>query len=153
TPPPAPPPAAKPPTPAPAPVAKAPTPTPPPPPAQPPAQLSIFDEADEGIAAPDWLANLGVGNELPPEPMEAEPEPAAPSLSWLESLAVDSSSAVPDFDLSSLGKELEPIAEAPSTDVNPVNWLESLSQNLDDVVAVTPTASNPVNWLENLAQE
>ncbi len=170
TPPPASAPAVKPPVPAPA--AKAPEPpptsipkpvvpapvakTPPPEPIAPPAaaQLPIFDAPDEGIPAPDWLANLGIGNELPPEPVEAEPEPTSPSLSWLESLAVDSSSALPEFDLSSLGKELTPaITETPSMDTNPVNWLESLSQNQVDVAPAAPAASNPVNWLESLAQE
>src|SRR5262249_14940488 len=120
-----------------------------------PAQLSIFDQPDEGIPAPDWIANLGVGNELPPEPVEAvssEPEPATASLSWLESLAVDSGAALPELDLSSLGMELTPVAETPSTETNPVNWLESLAQNQADVMPA-PAASNPVNWLENLAQE
>ena len=67
-PPPPPAPVAKPVVPA-APVAKAP---PPAPPAQPAAaQLPIFAEPEGAIPAPDWLASLGVGNELPPEPVEA----------------------------------------------------------------------------------
>ncbi len=138
-----PPPAAQPP----APVIK----TPPPAPA---AQLPIF-QPEPVTEAPDWLANLGIDNELPPEPVEDEPKAAAsPSLSWLESLAVDSSSALPEFDLSSLGKELEPTnAVSASTETNPVNWLESLAQNQDDVTPAAPVASNPVNWLESLAQE
>ncbi len=72
----------------------------------------------------------------------------------MESLAVDSSSELPEFDLSSLGKELTPaVAETPSADTNPVNWLESLTQDQDDIVPAAPVASNPVNWLESLAQE
>lgn len=138
---------------APAPVAKPIVAAPQPPaPAQPAAQLPIFDQPESAIEAPDWLANLGVGNELPAEPFEEEPAPAAPSLSWLESLAVDSSSSMPDFDLSSLGKELTPAAAAPA-ETNPVNWLESLAQNDLDIAPAEPAASNPVNWLENLAQE
>jgi len=129
----------------------------PPPAAQPTAaQLPIFNQAEPKTEAPDWLANLGVGNELPPEPVEEEPEEvAAPSLSWLESLAVDSGSALPEFDLSSLGKELEQptITEPAAKETNPVNWLESLAQNQADVAPAAPTASNPVNWLESLAQE
>lgn len=127
--------------------------TPEPPVAQPAAQLSIFDEPEKVIEAPDWLANLGMDNELPPEP-EAEttaPEPAGASLSWLESLAVDSGSALPDFDLSSLGKELEPATAAPSSvPTSPVDWLASLSQEQEEVLP--SAASNPVDWLENLAQ-
>lgn len=123
-----------------------------PPPAA--AQLPIFNQPEPVSEAPDWLANLGIDNELPPEPVEAETEASAPSLSWLESLAVDSSGGMPEFDLSSLGKELEPTAAAPaSTETNPVNWLESLAQNQADIAPAAPAASNPVNWLESLAQE
>lgn len=126
---------------------------PPAPPAQPAAQMSIFDEPAQ-IEAPDWLANLGMGNELPPEPIEDAPETAAPSLSWLESLAVDSNNSLPDFDLSALGSELTPASSASAPiETNPVNWLESLAQNSLDVAPPQPAASNPVNWLENLAQE
>lgn len=159
---PAPPPAAK--APEPTPVAKAPEPPPvvkapePPAPAAQPsaAQLSIFDDPEPVLEAPDWLANLGMDNELPPEPVDepAAPEPAGASLSWLESLAVDSSSAMPEFDLSSLGKELEPI-EAVSSGSSTVDWLENLAQNQDDIIPAAAEAvpSDPVNWLESLAQE
>ncbi len=128
---------------------------PPAPAAQPAAaQMPIFDQPEPVIEAPDWLANLGIDNELPPEPTEAEAETTAPSLSWLESLAVDSSSELPEFDLSSLGKELEPSAAEPaSVDTNPVNWLESLAQNQTDITPAATAPSNPVNWLESLAQE
>ncbi len=159
TPPPAPAPVAKPAVPA-QPAAKVPPPVAQPPAAKapPPAhvQSSIFSEPESAIEAPDWLANLGVGNELPPEPIEAEPEPAPASLSWLESLAVDSGSSLPEFDLSSLGKELETSTPEPAkADTNPVNWLESLAQNQEDIIPAAPAAaaSNPVNWLESLAQE
>ncbi len=130
-------------------------PPPPAPAAQPTAaQLPIFSQPEPKTEAPDWLANLGIDNELPPEPIEDEPEATAPSLSWLESLAVDSGSALPEFDLSSLGKELEPSAPEPATtETNPVNWLESLAQNQADITPAAPVASNPVNWLESLAQE
>ncbi|MBI1281665.1 MAG: hypothetical protein GC179_26300 [Anaerolineaceae bacterium] len=134
--------------------------TPPAPAAQPTAaQPPLFNQPEPKVEAPDWLANLGMDNELPPEPLEAEaaetePEAAAPSLSWLESLAVDSGNALPEFDLSALGKELEPAETQPaSSGTNPVNWLESLAQDQADVKPAEPVASNPVNWLESLAQE
>ncbi len=135
-----------------------------PPVAQPAAaQLPIFDEPEGAIEAPDWLSNLGVDNELPleldeaelAEPETAAPKPAGASLSWLESLAVDSGSALPEFDLSSLGKELTPAAPEANTGANPINWLESLAQNQDTIepAAAVTGDSNPVNWLESLAQE
>ncbi len=154
---PEPPPVAK--APEPAPVAKAPEPPPvvkAPEPTSAQPQLSIFDDLEPVAEAPDWLANLGIDNELPPEPEDepAVPEQAGASLSWLESLAVDSGSSMPEFDLSSLGKELEP-AESVSSGSSTVDWLENLAQNQDDIIPVASGAapSNPVNWLESLAQE
>jgi hypothetical protein len=83
----------------------------------------------------------------PAKPAPApEPEPDLTGLSWLESLAADSSS-LGELDLSGLGMELTPASD-PTPATNPINWLEDLASG-----AAEPAVPNDdMNWLESLAK-
>lgn len=79
------------------------------------------------------------------------------AMAWLESLTVDQS-GLPELDLSGLGAEIEPIAEAPT---DPIAWLEGLAEGQGEAAPVAASSEvsdpfaggvDPMNWLESLAK-
>lgn len=105
----------------------------------------------------------------PPPAKPAQPEmPLGQStLSWLESLAADQGSDLPELDLSSLAAEITPAAPptAPGKpSVNPMDWLESLTQGQEEETQTSPPVTaqqaadpfaegvDPMSWLESIAR-
>lgn len=132
-----------------------PAPAPAPEPIQPAAQLSMPMPAAavpapapaHPVAPPPPVASTPPPGPAKPAPApEPEPEPELTGLSWLESLAADSSS-LGELDLSGLGMELTPSAE-PTPATNPINWLEDLAS----AAAESAVVSDDMNWLESLAK-
>ncbi len=121
----------------------APAPATPPPPAvqQPAASLEPLDLGQEEA-----------------ETEVSEPVGTQDAMAWLESLAADQS-GLPEFDLSGLGAEIEPVAVEPAAKTDPIKWLEGLTESQGEAAPIAREASDPfaggvdpMNWLESLAK-
>lgn len=139
-----------------------------PPPAPEPAELpAIVAQVPEPEVSIPPILEQAVAEQADNIETELAPVVDPGALSWLESLAADTSSALPPLDLSNLTAD-SPAAAQPASD--PLSWLEGLSQG--EAVQPAPSTAqpapaekaqapvtdpltsgiDPMTWLESLAK-